>query len=375
MIDCSKRMYFISRAFQGIKSVICGLALLGSGGMIIYGAVIGVGGAVFGWVTMGVGIVCFIPAAFGVFESTKLLNDIRKEVENFKKQITAFEEQNAVYKQENGKLQENVNSLEHIKTEIMDENKKLSDLAERQTATVQQMDELKSQYEIEVEKFKSQSVKFTQQNQILIGENQELKETVGNIETIKEELKKQNGTYQQQLAQMDAHIKSVTQMQEQYMNETNRLEQSLIEERSQLELLTTQTQEQQKQIANLKNALDASEKQALALKALVIQLKELYRNLVLAGDAFKSFQDTIGGDVEKLDNSTNSLQNTVEQMTNLMVKLNTKLIQSDFDKMDKNDDGKISEEEFKEYIEKDTRTTNPNTTTTTNSIENTDEMV
>ena len=56
--------------------------------------------------------------------------------------------------------------------------------------------------------------------------------------------------------------------------------------------------------------VDKSEQQALALKALVIQLKELYRNLALAGDAFRSFEDTIGGDVDRLDTTTHTLENT-----------------------------------------------------------------
>jgi hypothetical protein len=75
--------------------------------------------------------------------------------------------------------------------------------------------------------------------------------------------------------------------------------------------------------------------------------------LALAGDAFKSFQEVIGEDVGKLDNTAHSIETQVEHMTNLMLKLNSKLLAADFDRMDEDHDGKVSQDEFIDFMERE----------------------
>ena len=343
-------MYFLSNAFRGFKSTLSFLGLLSSGGVIGYGGYTVAGGTGLGWVAVAMGILCMIPSLFGVFESTKLLNDIQKEIGNLKTQITAFEEENVKFQTQNEQLKENVYSLEEAKNRIIKENDKLSVLADRQEEQTRNLDAIRREYEDEVKKFKKEAEKYASHNNELSIENSTLKESISRIEKLKEDLKVQNGAYQQSLSRMKAHVETMEQLKAEYLKENEKLNKSLVEQKEQLTVLTGQTQEQQTQILQLKDALDKSEQQALALKALVLQLKELYRNLVLAGDAFKSFEETIGGDVSKLDDTTHTLEKTVENMTKMMDRLNTKLLEGDFAKLDKNGDGTITQDEFNEYF-------------------------
>ena len=346
-------MYFLSNLFQGIKKTLCALGLLSSSGIIIYGAVTVAGGTVLGWVAIGCGIACFIPSCFGVFESTKLLNDIKKEVENFKQQIKIFGDENEKFKLENETFKQNVESLEKTKQDIMQENTKLAVLADRQEQQAKNFDDLRQQYEVQVDKFKEQADTIDAQNKELLVENSALKETVRNIENLKEQLKTQNTSYQQSLERMKAHVDTIEQLKDQYLEQNDKFKSNIEDQKQQILQLTALSQDQQNQLLQLKHALDKSEEQAAALKTLVIQLRELYRNLALAGDAFKSFQETIGEDVSKLDTSAHNIESQVENMTNLMLKLNTKLLTSDFLRMDKNHDGRVTKDEFVEFMEDD----------------------
>lgn len=367
-------MYFLSKIFQGLKTTLCALGLLSSSAIIIYGAVTVSGGTILGWVAIGCGIACFIPSCFGVFESTKLLNDIRKEIENFKQQIKIFGEENEKFKLENAEFKQNVESLEKTKMDIMQENTKLAVLADRQEEQAKNFDGLRKQYEDQVTKFKEQADSMGAQNKELVFENCALKETVRNIENLKEQLKSQNTSYQQSLERMKSHVDTIEQLKDQYLEQNDKFKSNIEEQKQQILQLTAQTQEQQNQLLQLKHALDKSEQQAAALKTLVIQLRELYRNLALAGDAFKSFQETIGEDVGKLDNSAHTIETQVEHMTNLMLKLNTKLLSSDFLRMDKNHDGKVTKDEFIEFVEEEENQNNDGSNGAVDAVKDNDPL-
>ena len=108
-------MYFLTKIFQGVKTTLAALCLFVSSGIIVFGIITVTGGTLAGWAAIVGGVLCLIPSAFAVFESTKLLNDIRKEIDNFKSQIKVFEEQNAVFHTENDRLKTNVDDLEETK--------------------------------------------------------------------------------------------------------------------------------------------------------------------------------------------------------------------------------------------------------------------
>ena len=72
-------MNFLSKTFQGIKSLLGILAAVASAGISVYGGVIVAGGVTSGWAFVAGGILCFIPAIFSLYDASKILNDIKRE--------------------------------------------------------------------------------------------------------------------------------------------------------------------------------------------------------------------------------------------------------------------------------------------------------
>jgi chromosome segregation ATPase len=350
-------MYFLTRIFQGIKTGLGILGLVASAGVIVFGVVTVVGGSALGYVAIACGVCVFIPSGFMLVDSQKILNDIKIEFDKFKKQLKQFEEQvkefkteTEKFKNENEQLHTNVVELEETKGLIQQENQKLIQITDENQKQLESLDSIKSKYEEIVQKLDKELKAQTAENQVYATENEELKNNIDELEDLKLQLKQENEHYQQGLERMKTHVETLETLKEQYITENDRLHNIMEEQTGQLSQLSEKNKEQEQQILHLKGALEKSEEQIVALKALVLQLKELYKNLVLAGDMFQDFQETIGQDVEQLDNTTSTLQTTVDLMTNMVDKLNKKLLSSDFKNMDQNQDGTITLDEFEKYI-------------------------
>lgn len=105
--------YFASKFYNGFKTSVASLGTISSTAMIIYGAVTSgagiyiVGGSIF-----------LAESLFLLFDSSKVLADIKKEIDRLNTLLNVITE-------ETSRLKQNVDDLTHVKTDIVAENQEL----------------------------------------------------------------------------------------------------------------------------------------------------------------------------------------------------------------------------------------------------------
>lgn len=326
-------MYFLSKIYQGFK---CGLGIVSSlisialsvyGGVIVAG-VVG-GGTVVGWIFVAAGIVTFFPAVFSLFDASKILNDIKREFERFRKNLDTFEKENDLFKTENENLRGNVTALENAKNQFIEENKRLITSLGQIQDQLKQLNDLKLRYEKEVETLKN----LMQESAI---ENGKLKEAVTNLQVLREELVARNKTLDTTVQNLTAQMTALEAVKVKYEEENEKFK---IENGH---------------LAEIKEGLEL---QILKLHGLYQNSRDLIKNLIAAGDVFKEFQNSIGtdvgklnSDIAKLDGTNANLMETAQIMSSLAERLNMKFTSDQFQNLDQNNDGVITEDEFTQGV-------------------------
>lgn len=335
--ETTTKMFWLSSIYRVIKMIVAGIGLVAGGGTLIYGIVVSapvfaVGGGLY-----------FVTSLFLVFDSSKVLHDIKKAVDDLKTQITTFQEENEklsatraefeknneTFSASNNQLKERLAALSESERKLEHENHRLAEEVTRVQVQLEQLDRLKANYEVENSKLQ----KLTKQYGM---ENEELQQTAFAMAQIQTEIKSENDRLQELLQATEAQLK-VMEAAKRHYEEENAKYQALIKQHE------DQLQQSEAQLAAMKVQVEK-------LRELHENSKQLIRNLVDAGDMFTNFSSMLGTDVSKLDNVTEDITDAASQLNETIERLNATLTEEHFKRMDADGDGVVTTDEFQAYV-------------------------
>jgi chromosome segregation ATPase len=332
-------MYFLSSVYRIGKLIVAGIGLLAGGGVLIYGAVqalpvYAIGGGLY-----------FVTSLLLVFDSSKVLQDIKKEInrlqgaidtfkeenEKLAKERIEFEKNNQTFSVNNENLKQQVTSLESAEKELEEENQKLAEQVRGVKTQLDRMDELKHQYEEE-----NKTLQFLSAEYDL--ENEQLKQTAEKMAATQAVLKEENIKMNIMLDGVQAQLSAMERAKRQYEEENSKYRSLL--------------QQNEEQIEKSEAQIDGMAGQIIKLRELHENSKQLIRNLVDAGDMFTNFSSTLGEDISKLDNVTGDISGAANDLNDTIKRLNLKLAHQQFAEADADGDGTVTKEEWDAFIEK-----------------------
>jgi len=332
-------MYFLSSAYRIGKLIIAGIGLLAGGGVLIYGAVtsapvFAVGGGLY-----------FVTSLLLVFDSSKVLEDIKKEIDRMQGAINTFQEENEklaaqriefeknnqTFSINNEQLKEQVENLTSAETKLEDENRKLAGQVLRVKGQLDLMDILKKQYEEENEKLQKLSANYGL-------ENDELKQTAEKMALTQDELKEENNKLNIMLDGVQTQLAAMEKAKWSYEEQNTKYRALLKQNEEQLE--------------ESKAQIDGMAGQIFKLRELHKNSKRLIRNLVDAGDMFTNFSNTLGEDISTLDGVTGDITDATDAMNETIKRLNIQLTHQEFDQADLDGDGTLTRAEWEAFVEK-----------------------
>jgi len=302
-------MYFLSKCFRFAKASLAVIGTLMSTGVIVYGVVTS-GGAIY---IVGGGFYLATSLFLG-FDSSKVLADIRKQIDILKTDLDLFDS-------ENRQLCQNIDHLKQVKENFVKENRKLHSTLEQTEEHMRKLKHLKDELEENIEAEKDELTHFSVQNE-------ELSQKLEQINQLKE-------AYQQENEQLQTLLDNG-------QNQIGKLEQLKIEYASEILILRDDLQLTQQNNYDLKDQVKEMDVQLEKLRKLYQDTKQLMYNLSQAGDIFNQFSTSIDTSVVKLDTTQDDLDETARQLKQLVEKLKDQT----FEEIDLDQDGKITKDEF-----------------------------
>lgn len=306
-------MNFLSNFYRNSKIFVAGVGAIFAIVVIVVGVLATKGG--LGVALIVGGATWLTSSGFILFDSIAVHSIIKKDVEKLKKGIAKFEKQNI-------KLQDNVDQLSKTKNEFIFENVKLAKSVTQSQDQIKTLSDLKVTYEDNIKKYQ----KSLENEKITVDK---LKEQIVGLDKIKQVFYVENNKLKDLIESNQEHIEALEDAKKHYIAENEKLQALNIEN--------------EKNVKELQN-------QVLKLKTLYDNTKELLKKLAEAGDMFSEFGETMATSTDKLQDTTNDLGQTQDEydatlaeMKNLLERLKDKK----FEDLDENDDGIITEEEFK----------------------------
>lgn len=311
-------MFFFSNLWRYTKLTITGAGAALALAMLIGGIIIGTGTK--GIIIIVGGSIFLVQSGLLFFDNSKVQAKLKQHVNKLEYDINEFEIQNR---------EQRTNLLKFI-----DENKTLAQSLNESEKQISCLGKLKEHYEEANNKYtqlleeqKNTLIKQEEEVQIYQTENQELKLSLQNMENIKNEFINEITNYKNLMERNETQLKQLESAKDIYIEENEKLQETNQHNVEELEKLKTQVSK---------------------LKQLYSNSLELLDNLRQAGDLFTNFGESIGEQVSHLDTTQSNFDQTLHTFQNLIEKLK----QSTFSKLDKNNDGKITADEFSENIEK-----------------------
>jgi len=281
-------MYFIGKIYQSVKAVVALAGVSGSLIAIIVG-VVSSGGVIF---IVG-GSLCLANSLFNIIEIGKVNFDIKKQIKNLEDSIKDFVAQS--------------NRLEHNIDAQARENSRLKNLVNKSEQHIEKLEDIQSQI---------LATKDTLQKEVtgLHAENQNLSSALNRL----------HGYYDQYAAENKQLHNTVEDLQLQ-VNILDKIKEDMVTENDSLHNNNEQLKTQiTKQVEIIKES------------------KNLIQNLAQFGDRYTAFEDTLGNDLIRLETTSNDLDDTAGVLRKLVDKLKNET----FNKLDLNNDGIITREEF-----------------------------
>lgn len=309
-------MDFFSDCYRKTKLGISGLGTIGSSTTIVIGIVV-THGALAG-VLIGAGIVWLATSAFTLFDTLNAYSIIKKDVEKLRKNLDNFESENFALKTNLAKLNGDIKSLSKTKDSFISENKKLAESIEDSSHQLKKLTHIKENYEKIIDK----NTKLLEEEKVNI---ENLDNAIKELEAVKKTFEIENTKLQELNSNNLEYINELENIKDQYVEENKKMKELNIDNKKQLEYL---------------------EGQVLKLKELYVNTKELMRNIVNAGDTFGDLSEDINTSSRRLGETREDYDETLGQMKNLLERLKNKT----FDQLDQNDDGLITEDEFRNEI-------------------------
>jgi chromosome segregation ATPase len=329
--------YFLRSIYRIVKLIVAGVGIIIGGGILIYGAVqalpiYAVGGGLY-----------FVTGLLLVFDSSKILNDIKREIDRMEESINIFAQENQKLATErenfaanniefvtnNKELRKQLTTLAGAERTLEEENHKLQQQVRIANAQLKKLDELKRSYEEQQTRLQTLLKQYGM-------ENEELRGTAESMAAAHHELKEQNATLDSLLQGVHEQLRRMEQAKREYEEQNTEYRALLAEHKAKLS-------ESEEQIASMTTQIEK-------LRELHENSKQLIRNLVDAGDMFQQFSTTIGTDVHKLDGITGDISEATTDLNTTIARLNQQLTEREFANMDADGDGNITQQEFNEYI-------------------------
>lgn len=330
-------MYALGNAWRIGKLALAGVGLVAGGGLVIYGSisalpVYAVGGGLY-----------FLTSLLLVFDSSKVMQDIKRAVksleddlETFKtenerlaKAREAFQKQNALFVQSNDTLSRRVVKLRELECDLGERNQVLLTRIKEMQTQLHELHELKTRYEQNAQ---------TLENQVrtLGTENAALRETAALLTQQRRELEEANARMQELVRQAEDDLRELTGVKAEYEQANRRYAELLAQARTQVEERDEQIRQQAIQVEKLRELHENS--------------KQLIRNLVDAGDLFSDFAASLGGDLTRLNTATTDINQAVVDMNTTMQRLNAQLSEAHFREADADNDGVVTAAEWNAYM-------------------------
>lgn len=322
-------MYFFSKIYQWFK-----LSAGGVGG--VYGVVQLAKGIMLGSGTGGIlliigGALYVILSAFVMFDGSKVLQDIKKQVRLLEDKIKDFQT-------ENDRLKVNVDELEQTKKDFIKENNKLSKLLKKGSDQIDKLEITKNSYMLENNKLKKLIEDSQHQLDTLCEENAEFKSSLDALSDARLQFVEENTKLKDLLMKAQCHIETLSKLKNDYEARAKEYEELLVEHQKQLTEQQSTNFELSKTIEDQKEQLEIMKSQINKLKELYDDTKKLLAKLVTAGDMFSQFEES----VQNLGNTEHDLNNTSYVIRNLIDVLSNK----NFESLDTNADGVIDQDEW-----------------------------
>lgn len=294
-------MYFFTKIYQSLKAIISLTGASGSIVAIVYGVLqLQTGGTPF---IIG-GSLCLANSLFNIVELAKVNFDIKKQIKELENNISHFVNENTKLAESNVKIRENIDAQ-------TSENNRLQSLVKKSEMHISKLENFQKQILKTKNCIENEAAK-------LQNENVQLKELTHQLEELKDDYKIENDQLYQTINDLRNQVVSIESLKDSISSENNKLQDNNKELMSQLE--------KQQQI--------------------IIESKKLIQNLATFGDQFTNFHTALGNDIDSLNNTNQDLDNTSTVLKNLVDKLKDQ----EFDKLDKNNDGVITLEEFEEGL-------------------------
>lgn len=285
---------------MAISGGICSIGVIAAGLLTHAPPVLIVGGTIW-----------LIESILLTLDSSKLLSDIKKQVNKLTTNVERF-------RLENVELNDNLNKLSDLKNQFVEENKQLIDKLKLTTVQLDKLNDLKLKYE--------------KINSNLTSEN-------SNYHKLNEELTKQKEQFTIEIR----NLKELITSNQKQMCELDKIKKEYSIEN---ELLQKQNIQHSEQITKLKNQLDK-------LKQLYISSQELLKKLMDTGDIFSKVENqmtqnlgNISDIAKKLDTSNDRFDDQIEKLH----AITNKMIDLKFEELDTDRDNYISKTEFENYF-------------------------
>jgi chromosome segregation ATPase len=318
-------MLFLSTIWHYSKLLVTSVGSLLALAMLI-------GGIVIGPTTQGIiiivgGSVFLVQSIILFFDNSKIHAQMKEHLKKLDTELNYFESQNKIHSA-------NVQKF-------VDENRTLIKSLDRTQKQLDRLTSIKDEYEITYKKYnallleqKTQLIEQGEQIKLYQSENDELKVTLIEIQNLEAQMKIELEKYRKTIIDSETQILLLEKTKDSFLEENKKLQEINISNESQLTSL---------------------KEQVVKLKQLYTNSLELLNNLKQAGDLFNQFGESIGTQVIKLDNVSESLEVTQTELDETVVifqNLIDKLKQTNFQKLDTNTDGNISIEEFNNNLSK-----------------------
>jgi chromosome segregation ATPase len=297
-------MYFLSKIYQSIKMVTAIVGATGSVMAIVYGASMAATG---GTPIIVGGSLCLANSVFNLLEIGKVNIDIKNQINDLKINLTQFSRQNV-------ELENNVKGLTDLKDKFVRHNKELQITLESSADQLENLQRIKEEYDEVNKKLSAQLEDGQEQLQKYDENNMLLSDNVKKLLDFKLQFEKENAQLKELLNQAHFQLVQIETLKNNYVSEISNLNQT-----------------------NATLALQV-EKQA----NIIMESKNLIQSLAKFGDQYTQFSTTIDTDILRLDQTTNNLDQTADILHNLVDRLKSQT----FEKLDLNQDGSVTQDEF-----------------------------
>jgi len=314
-VGCEKcwiklKMYFLGKVYQSIKMVTAIVGATGSVMAIVYGAtMVATGGTP---IIVG-GSLCLANSVFNLLEIGKINIDIKNQINELKLNLVRFGQQNI-------ELENNVKGLSDLKDKFILQNQQLQTTLESSADQLEHLQKIKEEYDecnirlaTQLEDGHEQLLGYSENN-TLLGDN------VNKLIEFKSQFQQENTELRSLLNQAHYQVVQIESLKNTYANEINNL--------------------------NLTN--NTLTEQVTKQAKIIEESKNLIQSLAKFGDQYTQFSSTIDADILRLDSTTNNLDQTADMLHNLVDRLKSQT----FNKMDANNDGIITEDEFSSGLQR-----------------------